>query len=220
MAENETRAAAEAVMVRTGPVRGRLGMLTGMSLLVGFIPLPVLPDRVVRQLRGAVAQEVASRHGLSLTTEARVALAAGPTTDRMRNMLRKGIELLVRRFLKRFGPLAPLSSVASAFEVYALGHLLERYVADQRTAGTMRIQEAEATRVRKLIDLAVLRTFYPSTEPRQLLLNEGVEDLRDEFTRWIDMLLITGATLPSYLERRLESAFDALVDERAEASDD
>ena len=58
------------------PVPGRLGVLTGASLLVGFIPLPFVPDRVIRQLRGAIVHDVSSRHGISLTTEARRALAA------------------------------------------------------------------------------------------------------------------------------------------------
>jgi hypothetical protein len=40
-----------------------------------------------------------------------------------------------------------------------------------------------------------------------------VEDLRDEFTRWIDALLLTSAALPSYLERRLEAAFDEIVEQ-------
>ena len=41
----------------------------------------------------------------------------------------------------------------------------------------------------------------------------GVEDLRDEFTRWIDAALLTAAGLPGYLERRLDAAFDAVVAE-------
>jgi len=41
----------------------------------------------------------------------------------------------------------------------------------------------------------------------------GTEDLRDEFTRWIDALLITTAAVPDYLERRLVAAFDEVVKE-------
>ena len=201
------------------PVPGRLGMLAGVSLLVGFIPLPLVPGRVVRQLRGAIIHDVASRHGISLTAEARGALAASSAQDKMRMMLRTGVEMLARRVLKRLGPLAPLSTIATSFEVYALGHLLERYFRNVRPRGTVRMQAPEAERVRKAIDTSVLRAFYPSTEPGKLLLTEGVEDLRDEFTRWMDSVLLTGATLPSYIERRLDAAFDEVIEQTPELHD-
>ena len=198
------------------PVPGRLGVLTGASLLVGFIPLPFVPDRVIRQLRGAIVHDVSSRHRIILTPEARRALAASSAQDKMRAMLRRGVELLAKRVLKRLGPLAPLSTVATSFEVYALGHLLERYFRNVRPRGTVRMQAPEAERLRKALDTSVLRTFYPSTEPSKLMLGEGVEDLRDEFTRWMDTILLTGATLPSYLERRLDAAFDEVIEQTAE----
>ncbi|MBM4356647.1 MAG: hypothetical protein FJ096_00905 [Deltaproteobacteria bacterium] len=183
-------------------------MLTGFSLAASILPIPFLPDRVLRQVRGVVAHESASRHGISLTTDARAALSEPQSEDAVRNALRKGVELLVRRVLRRIGPLAPLASGLRAFEVYALGHLLERYFGELRRSDTVRLGAEEATSLREAIDEAVLRTFHPATTPRRLLLGEGVEDLRDEFTRWIDSLLIAGATLPSYLVRRLDAAFD------------
>jgi len=73
------------------------------------------------------------------------------------------------------------------------------------------MHEAEARRVRKAIDSAVLHVVSPGVETRRLTLPDAPEDLRDEFTRWLDTLLITGASLPSYLERRLEAAFDQVV---------
>ena len=42
-------------------VMGRLGVLTGLSLVAGSIPIPFLPDRVLVQVRGVVAHEVAAR---------------------------------------------------------------------------------------------------------------------------------------------------------------
>ncbi len=189
-------------------VTGRLGMLTGLSLAAGAIPLPFLPDRVLLQLRGVVAHEAASRYGISLTTDGRAALAEPSSEDRVRNVLRKGAELLVRRILRRLGPLAPLSSAARAFEVYALGHLLDRYFRKLRAKSSLRVMPDEAIALRHAIDEAVARTFHPATTARKLRLTEGVEDLRDEFTRWLDNLLLTTATLPSYLERRLDAAFD------------
>lgn len=196
---------------RSERIPGRLAVLTGLSAVVGAIPLPLLPARALLHLRGAVAHEVASRHGLSLSREARDALASPSSNDRMRDMLRKGAEMLARRILRRLGPLGPLSTAARSLELYALGHLFERYIRRVRPRGTLRVQGPEARRVREAIDRAVLRAFYPSTHPERLMLTEGVEDLRDEFTRWIDTVLLGAATLPSYLGRRLDAAFDDVV---------
>jgi hypothetical protein len=213
----EPRMEAEVVLGErsgTEPVTGRLGMLTGLTLATSVLPIPFLPERVMRQVRGVVAHEAASRHGISLTTDARTALAEPQSEDAVRNVLRKGVEFVVRRVLRRIGPLAPLASGLRAFEVYALGHLLERYFGDLRPKGNVRLAVEEATALREAIDEAVLRTFHPSTAPRRLLVSESVEDLRDEFTRWLDSLLIAGATLPSYLERRLDAAFDEALASR------
>jgi len=69
----------------------------------------------------------------------------------------------------------------------------------------------EARLVREAIDRALLRAMSPALRPPVATLNQGAEDLRDEFTRWVDALLLTSAALPSYLERRLEAAFDEIV---------
>lgn len=187
---------------------GRLGMFAGLSLAASAIPLPFVPDRVLERVRGAVAHEAAVRHGVSLTSDARAALAEPRSDEGVRHVLRKGVEFAIRRMLRRLGPLAPLASGLRAFEVYALGHLVDRYLAEIRPPGRVRLGAEEATTLRLAIDEAVLRAFHPTTAPRRLLVAEGVEDLRDEFTRWIDTLLVTGATLPSYLQRRLDAAFD------------
>ena len=204
-------AAPAATRTDAQPVAGRLAMMAGVSLALGAIPLPFLPDRVLLQLRGAVAHEVSSRHGLSLSSDARAVLARPNAKDRMRSLLRKGIELITRRLLRRVGPLAPLSALVTSFEVYALGHLLDRYFAEVRHAGALRILEGEAQRVRSAIDEAVLMTFYPSTQPSTLLLGESVEDLRDEFTRWLDTIIVGASTLPNYMQRRLDAAFDEVI---------
>ena len=211
------------VQASTGspPVPGRLVALTGASLLACAIPLPLLPDRAVRQVRGAIAHDVLSRHGISLASEGRDVFAALRSSDPARALLRKAAELVVRRILRRLGPLAPLTATVAALEVYALGRLLERYAEQVRprhhsAARSVRMLESEARQVREAIDRSLLRAFHPSLQPTQLLLSEGVEDLRDEFTRWIDTLLLTGATLPSYVGRRLDAAFDQVIDESPE----
>ncbi|MBI4700661.1 MAG: hypothetical protein HY744_05775 [Deltaproteobacteria bacterium] len=187
---------------------GRLAMLSGMSLLVGLIPIPTVPDRVRRQVRGALAHDVLARRGISLTTDARAVLAAPNSPDRLRVLVRKAVEMLTRRLLRRLGPLAALSTVVSAFEIYALGHLLDRYARRHRTAGTLRLQAPEARRVRAAVDRAVLRAFSPAVTPRRLARAEGAEDFRDELTRWLDGLVLRAALLPDYVQRRLEAAFD------------
>jgi hypothetical protein len=202
------------------PVPGRLVTLTGASLLVSLFPLPFVPSRIVRQVRGAIVHDCLSRHGISVSSDARKLLAAPGSEDKARDLLRKAAEYFSRRVLRRLGPLAPLSTAVTAFEVFALGHLIERYLDRFRPSAGARMQEVEARRLRHAIDRAVLETFYPSTSARPLLLSEGSEDLRDEFTRWIDTLVLTGATLPNYLARRLEAAFDAVMEGSAGASDD
>ena len=187
------------------PVPGRLAVMTGMALVASSVPLPVVPGRVLFQLRGAVAHEVAARHGLSLSSDARQLLARPGSDDRMRDVFRQAVELAAKRFLRRVGP---LSVALRALELFALGHLLDHYFSDVRPGGSARVQAAEARRLRMHIDAAVVRAFMPSTTPARLALPQGAEDLRDSFTRWLDLLLIGAATLPSYLERRLEAAFD------------
>ncbi len=195
----------------SAPVPGRLAMLTAMSALVGAIPLPLIPAKALSYVRGAVAYEVLSRHGISLSTDARSALADTISNDRARAVLRTGVEFVARRLLNRLGPLAPLTTIVGTFEIYALGLLLERYVKRVRPGDTLRMHEPEARRVRRAINTAVLRMLYPSTKPRSLMLQHSAEDLRDEVTRWVDTFLLTSATIPSYIERRLEAAFDDVV---------
>lgn len=200
----------------TAPTDGRLAVLTAMAVVSRAIPIPLLPDRVLCRIRGAAVYDVASRHGLSLTSDARDALAE-PNPERRSTLLaRKLAESVTNRLLRRFGPFGRISSVLRALEVFALGHLFERYLRDVRPKGSVRMHLDEARALRDAIDRAVLRALSPSLEPRGVSLAGAGEDLRDEFTRWIDAALLTGAALPGYVERRLDAAFDAVVDEHPE----
>ena len=203
----------EATVVHSppAPTSGRLAVLTGFSLAASAIPIPFLPDRLVVQIRGAIAQDVAARHGLSITTDARAAFAHTSSDSPVRNVVRKGIGVLSKTILKRLGPLAALSTAATAVEVFALGLLLEHYVAHHRPRGTVRIGAEEAREVRDRIDRAIVRAISPALHPDPMPLLPPTEDLRDEFTRWIDTAILLGASLPSYIERRLISAFDELA---------
>jgi hypothetical protein len=61
-----------------------------------------------------------------------------------------------------------------------------------------------------------MRALSPSLLARATHADGAAEDLRDEFTRWIDGALLTGAALPDWLTRRLDAAFDAVVTELPE----
>ena len=193
------------------PTTGRLAILTGLSLAATSIPVPFLPDRVVFRIRGAIAQDVASRFGLSLTSDARRILAEPSSESPLRDMLKGTLGFLGKTF--RLSPLAAVLSASGAIEVFALGHLFERYVERHRGTKTLRVHHDEARALRKLIDASIVRAISPSVKPEPVPLLPGVEDLRDEFTRWIDTVLLAGSSFPAYFERRLDAAFDQLVAE-------
>ncbi len=213
MASSDAPSKSSVATTPTVPTTGRLAILTGLSVAASAIPIPFLPDRVVLQIRGAVAQDIAARHGFSMTSDARLALAQTSSESPVRQVVKNAIGILSKTILKKLGPLAALSTMSSAVEVFALGLLFEHYITQHRPTGAVRINAEEAREVRHRIDKAVLRAFSPALRPQAVPLLPGVEDLRDEFTRWVDSALLLSASLPSYVERRLISAFDEITRE-------
>lgn len=201
----------------TAPPAGRLSMMTAYAVAATVIPIPFVPDRVLTTIRGALVYDIASRHGLSLTTDARSTLAE-PDSE-LRTKLVRTAETIARQILRRVRPLGVLASASRGVEIFALGLLFERYVTTVRRTGAVRIHRDEARLVREAIDRAILRTFSPSLKPAVTTVNEGAEDLRDELTRWIDAVLLTTSAVPSYLERRLQAAFDEVAREMAGLGD-
>ena len=195
----------------SAPPAGRLGLMTAFAVAASAVPVPIVPDRIVDRVRGAVAYDTASRHGLSLTTDARAVLSAPGGLDRA--MAVKAAQMLIAAVLRRLGPLGAAVLVARGIETFALGHLFDRYLARHREERGVRIQADEARHVRSLIDRALVRCFSPNLRPAIAVLPGPVEDVRDEWTRWTDAVLLTTATLPSYVERRLEAAFDQVMAE-------
>jgi hypothetical protein len=194
------------------PPTGRLGLLTAAAVGALAIPLPILPDRIVSRLRGAIAHDTASRHSISVTSDARKILADVDRDSGGKNLARKAAEALGIAVLRRgLGPLGALTTVARALEVYAFGHLFERYLVRVRRSSSVRMHGDEARKIRETIDRAVLHALAPTLRPSSITIGGAVEDLRDEFTRWIDTAILTGASLPDYIERRLEAAFDEVV---------
>jgi hypothetical protein len=212
-----TSSSSSAVALSAPQPSGRLAVMTAYAVAAAAIPLPILPDRMLARVRGAVVHDIVSRHGLSLTSDARAALADPDSEQRTRIV--KVAETVVRQIVRRLKPLSMLDSVSRGLDVYALGLLLDRYITEIRPTGQVRMHLEEARKVRGMIDRAAMRALSPSLRPGETTMIDGQEDLRDELTRWVDAVLLTSAALPSYLERRLEAAFDQVVGETAGSRD-
>src|SRR5262245_66319129 len=98
---------------------GRLAVLTAYAIAANAIPIPFLPDRVLLRIRGAIVQDVVSRYGISVTSDARKILA-DPSADQ-RRLLVRAAEGVARQLLKRVGPIGVITTIPSGPEVYALG---------------------------------------------------------------------------------------------------
>lgn len=193
------------------PPAGRLAILTALVMGANAVPLPLLPDFVIARVRGAIAHDTATRHGLSLTQDARTVLSSADPESRA--IARKAGEAVLRQVAKRLTPLAAVATLSRGLEAYALGLLFDRYIQRFRASGSVRVDVDEARRVRDAIDRSVLRVLSPALKPSQTTVRPGAEDLRTETTRFLDSILLTGASLPGYFERRLESAFDEIARE-------
>jgi hypothetical protein len=110
--------------------------------------------------------------------------------------------------LGKFGPLGFVGPVGAGALTYILGRLFFRYVSELREDPTVRIDADEARKVRKAMEQAVFRAFSTAAESEHLEPIEP-EDVRDEVTKLTDGLIATAASLPSWLTRRLDAAFDA-----------
>lgn len=199
-------------------VSSRLATFTALGVASGALPLPYVPASLRRALRGALAHDVAARHGLSLSADARELLAAPSSADPPAGRWLSGAAgFVARRVASRLGPLALLPPVRAGLETFALGVLFERYARTARRDPSVRVDAAEARRVRELVDRSVTRAFHPDLQPSEgPARSRAPEDFRDDFTRVLDAVLLAGADLPSYLIRRLEGAFDAVAAEHPE----
>jgi hypothetical protein len=189
---------------------GRLGTYTALGGVIGIVPLPWIPDAIARRVRGALIHDLTSRHGLSLTPEARSVLVEPGGAEGPKGVVSQGIAFAVTRVLGRLGPLAAVAPIRTALGTYVLGHLLQRYLDGARTARAVRIDVEEARKVRRAIDQALL--YALTTEPRT---KEEVpippEDLRDQTTQIVDGVIISMASLPGWFVRRLDAAFDEVL---------
>ncbi|HVH44840.1 MAG TPA: hypothetical protein VM925_20945 [Labilithrix sp.] len=187
---------------------GRLGTYTVLGAMSGVVPLPWVPDAIVRRVRGALVHDLTARHGLSLTPEARAILVEPGGTEGPRSYVKQGVTFAVTRVLGRFGPLAMIGPVRTALGTFVLGHLFERYLDTARITRSVRIEVEEARRIRRAIDQALV--YALTTEGKGSRENPpfGPEDLRDQTTQIVDGVFISIASAPGWLVRRLDAAFD------------
>jgi hypothetical protein len=198
-------------LVRSQLGGGRLGTYTALGAVCGIVPLPWVPDATVRRVRGALVHDLTSRHGLSLTHEARKVLIEPNGTEGPRGFLKQGASFAISRVLGRVGPFAFIPPVRSALGTYVLGHLLQRYLETARTIRAVRIDVEEARRVRRAIDQALIYALTTEAKASREDPPYAPEDLREGNEHIVDGVLISIASMPGWLVRRLDAAFDEVL---------
>jgi hypothetical protein len=193
--------------------RGRLGVYAAVGASVAAVPLPWVPDSLARRVRGALVHDVAVRHGLSLSRDAREVLSEPAGPDGPRGLVAQTLRFvgvrLAARALTGFGPLRMLWPVRNALQTYVLGHLFDRYLELGRLERAVRVDAGEARRVRLAIDGALARAL--TVEPAPAEEPTVIDDQRDAATAFIDGLLGLAAGVPGRLVGRLDAAFDELL---------
>ncbi len=193
------------------PPPGKLETFAVLGGFIGTVPLPWVPDALARRLRGALVQDVAARHGLALTPDARATLADPAGTKAKRGALGQAFGYLSRKLLVRFGPLAVVPPIRGALETYVLGYLFDRYLARSEETGRMRVDGEEARAVRRAIEQAILQVVSPERGLEWPSNPLPPEESRDEITQALDGILSATTTIPSWLLQRLATAFDEAV---------
>lgn len=187
---------------------GRLGSYAVMGAAIGSVPIPFLPGVIGARLRGALIHDIARRHGLSLSKDARAILTTPFAPPILRGTIGRVVAFAAGRVLGRLGPLGLLSPVGNGALTYILGRLFFRYVSEIRDDRTVRIDAEEARTIRKAMEQAIFRAASTPASADHVEATEP-EDVRDEITKLTDGLLATAASLPSWFTRRLDAAFDS-----------
>lgn len=195
-------------LTRGAPGPGRIASFATMGVLAGTVPLPWVPDVISRRVRGAMVHDVAARHGLSLTPEARSVLAEPSGTEGPRGVVGQATVFVATKVLARFGPLGFLPPVRSGVATFLLGYLFHRYLETARADRSVRIDVDEARKVRRAIDQALLHMVTADVHVSPDDGASAPEDLRDPTTAIFDSAIIAVAGAPSWLLRRLDAAFD------------
>jgi hypothetical protein len=196
------------------PVDGtRLGVYAALGASVAAVPLPWVPDALVRRVRGALVHDIAVRHGLSLTGDARNALSEPSGLERPRGAMSQVMRFLgvklAARMLTRIGPVGMVWPIHSALRTFVLGRMFNRYLGRARIERAVRVDVEEARRVRRAIDGALARAMTVQTSPTEE--PTVIDDQRDPTTVLVDGLIGVAAGVPERLLRRLDAAFDELL---------
>ena len=201
------------VVARSAVDRGRLTVYAAFGASLSAVPLPWLPDSLVRRVRGALVHDIAVRHGLSLTREAREVLSEPSGPDGPSGLLTQAVRFLggriAMRTFTRFGPIGLVWPARAALRTYVLGHLFDRYLEVSRTDRAIRVDVDEARRVRQAVEGALGRalTTDGGVAPEPTV----IDDQRDALTALVDGLIGLVAGVPDRLVRRLDTAFDDLL---------
>ena len=198
-------------LARNGVGPGRVGTYAVLGAAAGSVPLPWLPDVLARRVRGALTQDIAARHGLSITLEARDLLAEPAGTEGPRGLGAQAMRFVTRRLLGRFGPLGIVPPIRSGLETFVLGHLFARYLDTHRTERAARIDVEEARELRRAIDRALVLAVSPEVHGHVDAAPRPAEELRDTVTQVVDGVLMSFAGAPEWMLRRIEAAFDEAI---------
>jgi hypothetical protein len=202
----------------SSPDGGRLGMYALLGAGAGSVPLPWIPEALLRRVRGSLLHDIATRHGVSLSPEARAVLCDPLGVGARRGVVAEALRFVggkvAVRTLSLVGPASLVWPVGGALRTYVLGHLFDRHLARRRSGSdrrSVRIDADEARRVRAAIDAAFTRVVTLSasapapSEPRPA---GAVDDQRDSATALVDTVIGFTAGIPSLFSRRLDAAFD------------
>jgi hypothetical protein len=201
-------------LARSSVGPGRVGTYAALGAAAGSVPLPWIPDAFTRRVRGALAQDIAARHGLSITQEARELLSEPAGTEGPRGVGAQAMRFVTRRLLGRFGPLGIVPPIRSGLETFVLGHLFARYLGGLRTERAVRIDVQEARELRRAIDRALVLVMSPEVHGHVDGAAHAPEELRDTVTQVVDGVLMTFAGAPEWMLRRIEAAFDEALTRR------
>jgi hypothetical protein len=189
---------------------GRLGVYATFGACAGALPLPWVPDAMARSIRGALVHDIAIRHGVSLSPEARTVLAEPLAPGVHRGWLARATRFFGSRLAARtvagFLPVGLLWPAHAAVRTYVLGRLFDRYLEQCRAERSVVLDAEEARRIRGAIEGALLHAVTRPTEaPERAFV---VHDERGPATAFVDGLLGLAASVPDRLTRRVDMAFD------------
>jgi len=188
---------------------GRLGTYSMLGAAVAAVPLPILPGSLAMRVRGALVHDVCARNGLSVTPEARRVLTKPGLAEGPEGVMGAALRFATVRVFARLGPLGVIPPLRSGILTFAIGHLLARYLST-RTDRSVRLDVDEARRVRRAIERSLALLF--STPARvEHDVQSAPEELRDQLTQATDGIVAAIASLPGYVVRRLEAAFDESI---------